>query len=74
MLLAETLVAYGEHAAARTALGAATARLRERAAQISRLDWRRSFLTKLPDNARTLGLARAWGIAGTEDEPGPRPA
>ena len=26
-------------------------------------DWRRSFLTKLPDNARILALAREWGLS-----------
>ena len=50
----------------------AAVRLRERAAQIGRLDWRRTFLTKLPDNARTLTLARTWGVAATEDDPGAR--
>ncbi|HET6149010.1 MAG TPA: protein kinase [Polyangia bacterium] len=67
LMLAETLEANGEPVAARAALTSATTRLRERAAQIGRLDWRRSFLTRLPDNARTLGLARAWGIAGMDD-------
>jgi ATP/maltotriose-dependent transcriptional regulator MalT len=67
LMLAETLAANEEHDAARASLATAAARLRERAAQIGRLDWRRTFLTKLPDNARTLTLAKAWGVTATDD-------
>jgi hypothetical protein len=42
---------------------AAAARLQARAALLANADWRRSFLTKLPDNARILALAREWGVS-----------
>jgi hypothetical protein len=47
---------------ARAALEVACQRLVERAAAISVDEWRTSFL-RLPDNLRTLGLARALGLA-----------
>jgi hypothetical protein len=62
LMLAETLEESGHHAAARAALGAAADRLAARAALISNPAWRESFLTELPDNARTMALARAWGV------------
>jgi ATP/maltotriose-dependent transcriptional regulator MalT len=61
LILAEALAASGDIAQARAALRAAHERLQARAAQIANPDWRESFLTRLPDNARTLRLAREWG-------------
>jgi ATP/maltotriose-dependent transcriptional regulator MalT len=63
LALAEALAANGDQAGARAAVHAAAARLQTRAGQLSNPDWRRSFLTKLPDNARILALAREWGLA-----------
>jgi len=62
LTLAEALHASGDGEAARVALRDALARLRARAAHIGNPEWRTGFLTKLPDNARTLELARAWGM------------
>jgi serine/threonine protein kinase/tetratricopeptide (TPR) repeat protein len=56
---AEALGATGaDRAAVDLALDEASRRLLERARQISSEDWRRSFLERDPDNARTLALAR----------------
>jgi tetratricopeptide (TPR) repeat protein len=56
----ETLEALGRRDEARAALAVAAARVLARAEKI-RGPWRRSFLA-LPDNARTLELARARGV------------
>jgi hypothetical protein len=71
LVLAEALAANGEDAAARATLAGAAARLRARAAELGNAEWRRSFLAKVPDNARTLVLAREWGIADADDRPAP---
>jgi len=63
LVLAEALAANGDQAGARAVVHAAAARLQARAAQLGNPEWRRSFLTKLPDNARILALAREWGLA-----------
>jgi len=65
LVLAEALAANGDAAGARGVVQGAAARLQARAALLANPDWRRSFLTKLPDNARILALAREWGV--TED-------
>jgi tetratricopeptide (TPR) repeat protein len=62
LVLAEALAAAGEVEPARAALRAAHERLLARAAHIANPDWRESFLTRLLDNARTMRLAREWGI------------
>jgi serine/threonine protein kinase/tetratricopeptide (TPR) repeat protein len=54
---AEALFAAGYEKTARAALAAAQARLLERAAAIDDLAMRRSFLERVPENARTLALA-----------------
>jgi len=64
LMLAEALDANGDVDGARAALRAAAKRLRARAAQIENPEWRHAFLTRLPDNARTLALARLWGVGG----------
>jgi tetratricopeptide (TPR) repeat protein len=64
---AEALEATGDHAGACRALATARARLRRQAARIGDLTVRRGFLEDLPENARTLALARQW--VG-DDDPG----
>ncbi|HWO17248.1 MAG TPA: hypothetical protein VNO30_00670, partial [Kofleriaceae bacterium] len=56
----------GDHAAARRAIADARAHLFAIADRIPDPAYRRSFLENLPENARTLALARAW-----LDEPAP---
>jgi len=63
---AEALEATGDHAGACRALSTARARLQLQAARIGDLTVRRGFLENLPENARTLVLARLW--IGNEDE------
>jgi serine/threonine protein kinase/tetratricopeptide (TPR) repeat protein len=60
LMYAEALAAAGDHARAREAIAAARHRLLERAAKISDPGWRRSFLERVPENARTMSLATAW--------------
>jgi len=50
----------GHHAAARVAIDKARDRLLARADRIASPVWRTSFLTRVPENARTLALARQW--------------
>ena len=69
LMLAEALGAAGDRDGARAALRAAMTRLQDRAVQIGNLEWRVSFLTVLPDNARTLALAREWGLEERPDAP-----
>jgi tetratricopeptide (TPR) repeat protein len=57
---AEALQAGGRPEAAREALGLARGRLLARAEAIDDADVRQSFLTRVPDNVRTLELAAAW--------------
>jgi eukaryotic-like serine/threonine-protein kinase len=60
LIHAETLYASGEQHAARGAIRAARARLLERASHIADPAWRRSFLERVPENARTLALSTEW--------------
>jgi tetratricopeptide (TPR) repeat protein len=53
----EVLSALGEHERARVAIVAARDRLLARAARITNPAWRESFLTRVPDNVRTMRLA-----------------
>jgi hypothetical protein len=57
---AEALHATGAHAAARRAIEEARARLLVIADRIADAAYRQSFLAEVPENARTLALARAW--------------
>ncbi|HWO19099.1 MAG TPA: protein kinase [Kofleriaceae bacterium] len=57
---AEALHATGARAAAREAITEARARLLAIADRIGDPEYRRSFLEEVPENARTLALARAW--------------
>jgi len=56
----EALEATGDHAGACRALSVARDRLRIQAAKIGDLALRRGFVEDLPENARTLALARRW--------------
>ncbi|WP_437940582.1 protein kinase domain-containing protein [Sorangium sp. So ce341] len=60
LVRAEALAACGARGEARRAIAIARDRLLERAAKIANAAWRASFLDKVPENARTLALARAW--------------
>jgi tetratricopeptide (TPR) repeat protein len=57
---AEALHATGAHDAARHAITEARARLFAIADRIPDPDYKKSFLENVPENARTLMLARAW--------------
>ncbi len=57
---AEALHATGAHDAARAAIAEARARLFAIAGRIANPAYKQSFLEQVPENARTLALARAW--------------
>ena len=57
---AEALDASGDGVAARAAIRAAADRLMARAGKIGDGIWRERFLEGVPENARTLRLARKW--------------
>jgi tetratricopeptide (TPR) repeat protein len=59
LVAAEAQIAGGDSAGARSVLATARDRLLARAASIKDPSFRRSFLEKVPENARTLALARA---------------
>ncbi|WP_437605380.1 hypothetical protein WMF20_30200 [Sorangium sp. So ce834] len=60
LAVAEALAASGRHAEATAAIAAARAALLARAERLSDPTWRERFLRDVPDNARTLDLARRW--------------
>ncbi|XXX82822.1 protein kinase [Sorangium sp. So ce134] len=60
LVRAEALAACGAQGEARRAIAIARDRLLERASKIANAAWRASFLDNVPENARTLALARAW--------------
>ncbi|MFS8067523.1 MAG: serine/threonine-protein kinase PknK, partial [Byssovorax sp.] len=60
LTLVEALFAAGEEASARATLADARARLLAAAAAIEEPSVRRSFLERVPENARTLELAAQW--------------
>ncbi|XXU13715.1 protein kinase [Sorangium sp. So ce861] len=57
---AEALAASGRHAEASAAIASARAALLARAEKLRDPTWRERFLRDVPDNARTLELARRW--------------
>jgi hypothetical protein len=67
---AEALHATGAHAEARHAIAEARARLLTVADKIVDPDYKTSFLESVPENARTLALARAW-LGDATQTPGP---
>ena len=60
LVYAEALHAAGAAEEARAVITAARGRLLERAGRIGEEKWRRRFLEGVPENARTLLLARRW--------------
>jgi tetratricopeptide (TPR) repeat protein len=60
LLFAEAAWASGSQGRAREAIAVARKRVLDRAEKIEDPAWRRSFLERVPENARTLELARAW--------------
>jgi tetratricopeptide (TPR) repeat protein len=60
LALAEALEAAGDKAGARAAITVARDRLMLRADKIQNRAWRRSFLDKIRENARTLARAGEW--------------
>ncbi|WP_437979409.1 protein kinase [Sorangium sp. So ce295] len=60
LTFAEALVASGRHDEAATAIAEARTALLARADKLSDPTWRERFLRDVPDNARTLDLARQW--------------
>jgi tetratricopeptide (TPR) repeat protein len=59
LALAETLFASGAREEARAAIASARDRLLERAGKISDPERRRTFLERVPENERTLALAKS---------------
>ncbi|WP_437581969.1 protein kinase domain-containing protein [Sorangium sp. So ce887] len=57
---AEALAASGRHAEAMAAIASARTALLARAEKLIDPTWRERFLRDVPDNARTLDLARQW--------------
>ncbi len=57
---AECLDAVGDHEAAKAAITSASERLFAVAAKIGDPEYRKSFLESVPENRRTLELARQW--------------
>ncbi len=62
LMLVEALLAVDARAEAITAASSAYARLLERAAKISSRDYRKLFVEQIPENARTIELARELGV------------
>jgi len=62
---AECLAAAGQRDAAHRAVAAARDRLLTMADEIADPDYRRSFLQEVPENRRTLALAREWLCGGS---------
>ncbi|WP_199694098.1 hypothetical protein, partial [Sorangium cellulosum] len=60
LVYAEALAANGEPGRASVAIASARDKLLERAASVRDAEWRRRFLSHVPDNARTLELAAQW--------------
>jgi tetratricopeptide (TPR) repeat protein len=58
----EALHANGLVDEARSAIAAARARLTARADKVRDPELRASFLERIPENARTMALARSWGL------------
>jgi hypothetical protein len=60
LVRAEALHAASDIEGAREAIGTARERLLASAGKISSAELRRSFLERVPTNARTLQLAKEW--------------
>jgi hypothetical protein len=68
LLYGTALHATGDDNAARAVIALAHRRLLERADRIANAEERHSFLTRVPENARTAALALSWGVS-TAPEP-----
>ncbi|XXT17490.1 protein kinase [Sorangium sp. So ce429] len=66
---AEAFSAVGDVKRAAAAIAAARDKLLDRAASVRDPEWRRRFLSHVPDNARTLELAAQWVGAGRNAAP-----
>jgi serine/threonine protein kinase/tetratricopeptide (TPR) repeat protein len=66
LVYAEALFAAGNRPAAEDAIDVARKRVLGRAARIVDPGWRASFCENVPENARTLALARAWTAEPSE--------
>jgi hypothetical protein len=64
LAIVEALDARGDKIAAAAAVQVARARLAERAAAIQSNEWRASFLSRIPEHAQTLELARQLSSQG----------
>jgi hypothetical protein len=71
LIQVDVLKAAGGADGARAAAAAARDRLLVRAAHITNQAWRESFLTRVPDNARTLQLAEELVEEGRDGHEGP---
>ena len=60
LAFAEALEASGDHRGACEAIAIGRTRLLERAGKLRDAEFRRSFLERVADHARTLALAAAW--------------
>ncbi|AUX46951.1 protein kinase [Sorangium cellulosum] len=60
LVYAEALSAAGDPGKAAAAIAAARDKLLDRAESVRDPEWRRRFLSLVPDNARTLALAEQW--------------
>jgi len=67
LAFAECLVASSDLATAKQVIEKAIASLRNRASNIDIPDWRRSFLTRIPEHACILEVARELGIAEVKE-------
>lgn len=65
LALADAHLATGEGDKAKRVLGEALGRLLQRASQITDERWRKSFLERIPDHARTIALAETVGAVAT---------
>jgi serine/threonine protein kinase/tetratricopeptide (TPR) repeat protein len=69
LVYAECLLRHGQRDEARDLLARSVKRLEERCHAIDTPAWRSAFLRRLPDNARTLDLARTLGVSSPLLEP-----
>ena len=60
VVYAEALAHAGDHDAARAAIKEAIDRLRVRASWLRDPEMRRTFMERVPENARTMELSRLW--------------
>ncbi|WP_437777356.1 protein kinase domain-containing protein [Sorangium sp. So ce1097] len=60
LVVAEAFAAVGDARRAAAAIASARDKLLARAASVGDPEWRRRFLSHVPDNARTLELAAQW--------------